>query len=196
MDHPLAHRMSLAFAASVMISAGLAAPVCGAAKDGGVIRLARLLPDERPFQCIAAGEFSIGGMRLYGDLAMLSALGAPNSLTRGHGEDDGGYYVATTYHFAGLDVTIVRGRIDVVEATSPLWSTPGGLRPGMAHAEALALLGHEPDAEHLNNGAYSFPGCPEWRDGELVWDNADNYFEFGFDAGGRLSFLRLAADRP
>lgn len=30
---------------------------------------------------------------------------------------------------------------------------------------------------------------------EPVWDNANSYFEFGF-GGGRLSFVRLATDRP
>jgi hypothetical protein len=196
MDHFNAHRLSLTFLATVLMSAGLVAPVGGADEDGGTLRRIRVLPQERPFQCIVAAEFSIGGMRLGGDLTMLAALGAPESLSRGHGEDDGGDYVATTYHYAGLDVTMVRGKIDVVEATSSHWSTPGGLRPGMDRAEALALLGREPEAEYLDDGAYSFAGCPEWHEGELVWNNADNYFDFGFGADGRLSFVRLVAERP
>jgi len=196
MDHLNAHRLSLIFLATVLISAGYVAPVAGARADEGAIRLVRVLPDEPPFPCVAPAEFAIGGLRLSGDISLLGALGPPESLTRGHGADDGGDYVATTYHYAGLDVTLVRGRIDVVEATSTHWSTPGGIRPGLTRAGVLALLGREPDAEYLNDGTYSFPGCPEWRDGELVWDNANNYFEFGFGAGERLSFVRLAADRP
>lgn len=196
MDHFNAHRLSVTFLATVLMSAGFVAPVSGATADGGALRLARVLPDDPPFQCVAATEFGIGGLRLGGDLALLGPLGAPESLTRGHGEDDGGDYVATTYHYAGLDITMVRGRIDVVEATSSQWPTPGGFRPGMDRAEAILLLGREPDAEYLGSGAYSFAGCPEWRDGELVWDNANNYFEFGFGKDCRLSFVRLAADRP
>lgn len=195
MDHPAAQRMSLAFAASVLISTGLTAPVSGTAPDGGTIRQVSLLPSERPFQCMAAAEFRIGNLRLDGDLATLTPLGAPNALSRGFGEDDGGDYVATTYHFGGLDVTTVRGGIDVIEATAPNWSTPGGLKPGMDRARAIALLGQEPRAEHLNGGTYSLVSCPEWRQGKLVWDFS-SYFEFGFGADGRLSFIRLATDRP
>jgi len=196
MDHGNARHLSLTFLATVLTSAGFVAPVSGAIEPSGILQVVSVLPDDLPFQCIAAGEFSVGGLRLGSDLAPLKALGRPDSLTRGHGEDDGGDYVATTYHYASLEVTLVRGRIDAVEATSSRWSTPGGLRPGMNVAEVVALLGRNPDAQYLNNGTYSFGGCPEWRDGELVWDNADNYFEFAFDRDGRLSFIRLAADRP
>lgn len=196
MDHFNSHGRSLAFLATVLISAGFAAPVAGATEHGGTIRLARVLPEEPLFQCITPSEYSIAGLRLYGDLAMLGHLGTPEALTRGYGEDDGGGYVATTYHYDGLDVTVIRGKIDVVEANSSRWPTPGGLKPGMSRLDALALLGSEPDPEHLNAGAYSFNGCPEWRDGELVWDNVNNFFEFGFGNNGRLSFVRLAADRP
>jgi hypothetical protein len=196
MDHFHSHRTSLALLTAVLISAGFAASVDGAVDDGGAIRLARVLPDEPSFQCIAAAEYSIAGLRLRGDLATLGRLGTPAALTRGFGEDDGGGYVATTYHYGGLDVTVVRDRVDVVEAKSARWPTPGGLKPGMSRTDALAVLGREPDPEQLHDGTYSFVGCPEWRGGELVWDNASNYFEFGFGRDERLSFIRLVADRP
>jgi hypothetical protein len=196
MDHIHSHRVSLALLTTVMMSAGVLAPVAGAADGGGIIRLARVLPDEPLFQCIAPSEYEIAGLRLYGNLSTLHRLGLPTSLTRGFGEDDGGGYIATTYHYDGLDVTAVRGKIDVIEARSPLWPTPSGLKAGMPAREARSLLGREPDPEHLHDGAYSFVGCPEWRDGELVWDSVSNYFEFGFGDDEQLSFVRLAADRP
>ena len=189
-------RTSLAFLATVLISAGFAAPVAGAEEGTGIIRLARVLPDEPMFQCIAPSEYEIGGLRLSGSLSTMHRLGPPAALTRGFGEDDGGGYVATTYHYDGLDVTVVRGKIDVIEARSSLWPTPSGLKAGMPEREARSLLGREPDPEHLYRSVYSFAGCPEWRDGELVWDDVNNFFEFAFGDDGRLSFVRLAADRP
>lgn len=187
--------MSLTLLVSVAIAAGLSAPVRGA-DDDGILRMARVLPDEQLFQCVAAAEFTIAGLRLYDEMAALQPLGAPNSLTRGLGEDDGGGYVLTTYHYGGLEVNVVRGRIDRIEAHSPAWPTPAGLAAGMERAEALALMGGEPDPDHLRDGVYSFTGCPEWRDGKLIWDNIDNYFELAFNDSGRLAFIRLIADRP
>lgn len=196
MEHFTSQRTSLAFVASVLISAGFAAPVAGAVDGQGIIRLARVLPDEPLFPCIAPAEYEIAGLRLYGGLSTMQHLGAPVSLTRGFGEDDGGGYCAITFHYDGLDVTVVRGQIGVIEARLPLWPTPSGLRAGMPEQEAISLLGRKPDPEHLDRGTYSFAACPEWRDGELVWDNANNYFQFAFGEDGRLSFIRLAADRP
>ncbi len=197
MDHRSAQHTSIALLATVMVSAGPAAPVHGASVSGnGIIRLTRMQPGEPEFQCVAPAEYEIGGLRLYDGLSSLQHLGTPVSLTRGHGEDDGGGYVATKFSYGGLDVTVVRERIDVIEATSPRFHTPTGLRPGMGGDEAAVLLGPAPDPQYLNDGVYSFAGCPEWHGGELRWDNVSNYFEFAFGDDGRLSFIRLAADRP
>lgn len=190
MEHSTSHRLSLAFLVTVAITAGLPT----SAAEDGIIKLARVLPDEPLFQCVSPSEYDIGGIRPGGSLASLDVLGAPRSLTRGFGEDDGGSYVATTFHYGGLDVTTVRGEVDVVEAHSPYWRTPSGLSPGMSRADAQALLGREPSPEHFHRGVYSFPGCPEYVGGELVWRDSW-YFEFAFE-DDRLSFVRLAVERP
>ena len=193
MYHISYHSVSLSLLVSVAISAGVSAPVV--AEEGGILRLARVLPDEPMFQCVATSEFTIAGLRLYDGMAGLESLGSLNSISRGFGEDDGGGYVLSTYHYGGLEVDIVRDSIDRIEARSPHWSTPTGLVAGMERAEALALLGREPDPEYLHDGVYSFAGCPEWRDGELVWHDSW-YLEFAFDEDSRLGFVRLIADRP
>lgn len=194
MDRDTPYRMSLALLVSVAIAAGVSAPM--AAEEGGILRLARVLPDEPQFQCVAPSEFTIAGLSLYDEIAALQALGSPNALTRGFGEDDGGGYVLTTYHFGGLEVDMVRGRVDRIEAHAPDWPTPAGLMAGMERAEVMLMLGREPDPEYLHDGVYSFSSCPEWRDGELVWNNTNNYFDFAFDDDARLAFIRLIADRP
>ena len=196
MYHINYNSVSLSLLVSVTVAAGMSAPVRAATLDAGALQLVRVLPDEPQFQCIATGEFTLAGLKLYAEMAALEPLGAPKSLSRGTGEDDGGEYVLTTYDYGGLTVDVVRGHIDRIEARSPLWPTPIGLKAGMTRAKAVALLGREPDPENLHGGVYSFSGCPEWRDGELVWDNTDNYFEFAFGENGRLAFLRLIADRP
>lgn len=195
MYHISYHSVSLSLLVSVTIAAGVSAPVRAEISGEGALRLARVLPDEPLFQCVATSELTIAGLKLYGEMAALDPLGSPNSLTRGFGEDDGGGYVLTTYHYGGLEVDVVRGRIDRIEARSPAWPTPTGLAAGMERAEAIALLGREPDPGHLHDGVYSFAGCPEWRDGELVWHDSW-YLEFAFGEEGRLAFIRLIADRP
>ncbi len=195
MDRNTSYRTSLALLVSVAITTGLSAPLHGAG-ESGILRAVRVLPDEPLFQCALSSEFTNAGLKLYDDMTALRALGSPISLSRGFGEDDGGGYVLTTYHHGGLEVDVVRGRIDRIEAQSPAWQTPAGLAAGMERTAALALLGREPDPDHLYGGAYSFTGCPEWREGELVWDNINNYIEFAFGEDDRLAFIRLAADRP
>lgn len=196
MYHINHHSVSLSLLVSVTVAAGVCAPVRAEVLGDGALRLARLLPDEPLFQCIAASEFTIAGLKLNDETAALNPLGPPNTLTREAGEDDGGGYVATTYHYSGLEVDVVRGRIDRIETESPHWPTPAGLKPGMERTEALALMGREPDLDHLHDGVYGFAGCPEWRDGVLAWDNVNNYIEFAFGEDERLSFVRLIADRP
>ena len=195
MYHVNRHSVSLSLLVSVTVAAGVCAPVGAEVSGDGVLRLARVLPDEPMFQCMAASEFTIAGLKLHDEMAALESLGTPNTLTRGFGEDDGGGYVATTYHYGGLDVDMVRGRVDRMEARTPAWPTPAGLKPGMEQAGALALLGREPDPEHLHDGVYSFSGCPERSGGELVWRDSW-YLEFAFDDDDRLAFIRLIADRP
>ena len=194
MDRDTPYRMSLALLVSVAIAAGVSAPV--AAGEGGTLRLVRVLPDEPLLQCVAPSEFTIAGLRLDDEMAALQPLGSPDALTRGFGEDDGGDYVVTTYHYGGLEVDVVRGRVDRIEAHAPAWPTPAGLTAGMQRTGAMLILGREPDPEYLHDGIYSFSGCPEWRDGELVWDNTNSYFDFAFDDDARLAFVRLIADRP
>lgn len=154
-----------------------------------------MLENDPPFQCVDASEYEIADVILYGDLSNLHHLGAPKSLKRGHGEDDGGGYVATTYRYDGLDITIVRGKIDVIEARGRRWPTPSGLKAGMTRKQAMALLGRKPDAKHLNEGVYSFSGCPRESGEGQVWAES-SYFEFAFGKNGRLSFVRLVVDRP
>ncbi len=186
--------VSLSLLVSVAVASGLSAPVRGVEGDG-ILRLARVLPDEPMFLCVATSEFTIAGLKLYGDMTALESLGSLNSISRGFGEDDGGGYVLSTYHYGGLEVDIVRDSIDRIEARSPHWPTPSGLKAGMERADAMALLGREPDPEYLHDGVYSFSGCPEWRGGELVWHDSW-YLEFAFNEEGRLEFVRLFADRP
>lgn len=170
----------------------LAAPAWAAEAP---LRLVRVLPDEPLYQCMAASEYTLAGLRLGDPLAKLGrTMGVPRTLSSGYGEDDGGGYRAYTYDYGGLKVDVVRGEVDVIHAYSGMFATPSGLRVGMSRDEAIAILGREPDPEYLNEGAYSFSACPETRDGKQLW--YDWYFEFAFGEDGRLSLIRFVADRP
>lgn len=171
----------------------LAAPAWAAEP---VLRLARVLPDSPSYQCMAASEYALGGLRLGDPLARLgSTMGVPRTLSTGYGEDDGGGYRAYTYDYGGLKVEVVRGVVDVIHAYGARFATPSGLRVGMSRDEAIAILGREPDPENLNEGVYSFSGCPETRDGKQLWYDSW-YFEFAFGVDGRLSLIRFVTDRP
>ena len=183
------------FLATILAMAGMIGALPAGAAKSGIIHSPQALPDEPSIQCVVAPEFEIAGLSLYGDLSNLHYLGAPKSMKRGHGEDDGGGYIATTYRYDGLDVTIVRGAIDVIEARGARWPTPSGLKAGMTRREVEALLGRKPDKKHLRKGVYSYNGCPDKRGGAQAWA-ASSYFEFSFGKNGRLSFVRLAVNRP
>lgn len=171
----------------------LAAPAWAAEP---VLRLARVLPDDPPYQCIAASEYSLAGLRLGDPLARLGqTMGVPRTLSSGFGEDDGGGYRVYTYDYGGLKVEVVRGEIDVIHAYGAMFATPSGLRVGLSRDEATAILGHEPDPANLNDGVYSFSGCPETTGGKQLWTESW-YFEFAFGADGRLSLIRFVTDRP
>ncbi len=145
----------------------LAAPA-GAAEP--VLRLARVLPDSAPYQCMAASEFTLAGLRLGDPLAKLGrTMGVPRTLSAGYGEDDGGGYRAYIYDYGGLKVDVVRGEVDVIHAYGAMFATPSGLRVGMSREEATEILGRAPDPENLNEGVYIFSGCPETRDGTQLW---------------------------
>ncbi len=156
----------------------------------------RPMPDNAAYQCMAASEYSMAGLRLGDPLARLGkTMGVPRTLTAGYGEDDGGGYRAYTYDYGGLKVDVVRGVVDVIHAYGGMFATPSGLRVGMNRDAAIAILGREPDPEYLNEGVYSFSGCPETRDGKQLWYDSW-YFDFAFGGDGRLSLIRFVTDRP
>lgn len=163
-------------------------------EGNGVLRLAKILalPDDDGFECIISEEYSLAGLRPGEPLAALGRLGPPKRLTSGYGEDDGGGYTIHAYGYDGLAVEIVRGEIDVIEATDARWPTPSGIRVGMTRGDAIAAFGRRPGTDYATATGYSFPGCPS-ADG--AW-NESLYFELIFGADSRLARIRFITDRP
>ena len=162
-----------------------------------VLRTAKVLPgDEETYQCIASSEYTNGGIMLGDPLDRLGrVLGVPRTLSTNYSEDDGGGYRAYIYDYGGLKVEVVRGEVDAIHAYGARFATPSGVRVGLSRDEAYAILGREPDPEHLNQGWYWFSGCPERKDGELLWYDSW-YFEFSFGDDSRVTGIRMVADRP
>jgi hypothetical protein len=162
---------------SLVVAAGAGKPLL---KDGG------------HFDCLSIAGFGLRGVRLWEpEDEAKDKLGAPLRVTEGVGEDDGGRYPETTYHYADMEISIVRGAVDRIYTASPRVSMDSGIRVGLSRAEVIEILGREPRDWQSDEGGFSIVTCPE--DGEWV---QEDYLDLQFDEAGILESIEFSANRP
>ena len=162
---------------SASFAAGQDAP---ALKDGG------------HFDCLPIADFGLRDVRLWEpeDVAK-GKLGEPLRITEGSGEDDGGQYTENTYHYADMEISIVRGAVDRIFTDTPHVIVEPGLRVGLSRAEIIGILGREPRDWQSDEGGFSIVTCPE--NGEWV---QEDYVFMRFDEAGILESIEFLANRP
>lgn len=136
--------------------------------------------------CLPSSEFAVSGLKLYKDeSAVKRLLGKPIKVTREKGEDDGGFYTATVFHYAGLRVEVVRGVVDRLYVTSSKVRTPSGVRVGMKYESVVSILGEKP--KEIDGIANSYRSCDETQPA---------FFTLKFSRNQILSSIDIVVDRP
>src|SRR6266571_3999635 len=149
------------------------------------------LVNQGQYDCLPASTFGLSGVRLWEPKDSLRTLGKPRSITKSSGEDDGGGYEITTYHYRDFDVDIVRGAVDRIHTSSNGIRTPEGIRVGDNRADVVKKLGRPPrDWKPAELEAY-ISVCP----GPNGIDRTDTV-KYRFDGAGRLRTISYEANRP
>ncbi len=144
------------------------------------------------FDCLPLAGFGLRGVRLWeSEDAAKGKLGEPLRITEGSSEDDGGQYTEVTYHYADMEISIVRGEIDRIYTASPRVSMDSGVRVGFSRAEVIGILGREPRDWQSGESGFSIVTCPE----NGVWVQED-YVDMKFAAAGVFESIEFLANRP
>ncbi len=150
------------------------------------------LKDGGHFDCLPIAGFGLRGVRLWEpEDAAKGKLGEPLRITEGSGEDDGGQYPEITYHYADMEISIVRGAVDRIFTNTPHVVVEPGLRVGLSRAEIIGILGREPRDWQSDEAGFSIVTCPE--NGEWV---QEDYVFMKFDEAGILESIEFLANRP
>lgn len=153
---------------------------------------ATVLVDGGHFDCLPVSTFGLKGIRLWKpENTVLKALGKPNSITTGSGEDDGGMYDIKTYHYDHLQIDIVRGRVDRMYTVSDKIAMPSGVRVGYTMDQVIQILGRKPRDWQGTQSEFIIVTCPV--NGEWV---QEDYVYLKFNSNKVLTSIYYAANRP
>jgi hypothetical protein len=143
------------------------------------------------YDCLPVKTFGLANIRLWQPSAsVIRKLGKPGRTTKGKGEDDGGGYEITSYHYQEFSVDIVRGVVDRIYTTLPYQKTPEGIRVGDGRADVVRKLGGVPRDWKAEATTQSIVTCEE---GQIT---REDYVTYSFDKAGRLVRIEYAANRP
>lgn len=150
------------------------------------------LRDGGHFDCLPIADFGLRGVRLWEpeDIAK-DKLGESLWITEGSGEDDSGPYSEITYHYADIEISIVRGVVDRIYTASPGIGMNSGIKVGLAIEDVVGVLGRVPRDWQDTNREFSIVTCPE--DGEWI---QEDYVGMKFDDTGILKSIEFSANRP
>lgn len=150
------------------------------------------LEDGGHFGCLPIAGFGLRDVSLWEPEDVAKAkLGAPLRITEGSGEDDGGQYTEITYHYADMEISIVRGAVDRIFTNTPQVVVEPGLRVGLSRVEIIGILGREPRNGQSDEAEFSIATYPE--NGEWI---REDYVFMKFDEAGILKSIEYLANRP
>ena len=150
------------------------------------------LVDGGDFDCLPVHNFGLAGLRLWQpESSITGKLGAPLQVTKSTGEDDGGSYVLTIYHYRDLRVEAVRDQIDRITTESAAMPMPSGIRVGDSQAEVIRKFGRKPRDLEEDDRELQIVTCPQ--NGKWI---QEDYVILTFDAGQRLLSIAYEANRP
>lgn len=150
------------------------------------------LVDGGHFDCIPIENFGLKGIRLWEpEETIRRLLGEPESISHSGGEDDGGYYDITIYHYPDLVIEAIREHVDQIIATSPEIAMSSGIRIGDSRADVREKFGRAPRSLSPDTRKMHLVTCP--KDGKWV---QEDYVTLEFNSEGKLTGIRYEANRP
>ncbi len=150
------------------------------------------LVDAGHFDCIPVEHFGLKGVRLWApEESIRNLLGEPSSILQGAGEDDGGFYDITIYHYPGVTIEAIRQHVDRIIATSASVAMPSGIRLGDSRQDVHEKFGRLPRSLSPDMNEFHLVTCPV--KGEWV---QEDYLTLEFDREGILTVIRYETNRP
>jgi len=179
----LLYRLSIHLVFRIFLVTGIS---CAVGQEAPVLK------DGGHFDCLPIADFGLRGVRLWEpeDTAK-DKPGESLWITKGSGEDDGGPYSEITYHYADMEVSIVRGAVDRIYTATPGVGMNSGIKVGLAMDQVVEVLGRAPRGWQDSDRKFSIVTCPE--DGEWV---QEDYVDMQFDETEILRSIEFLAHRP
>jgi hypothetical protein len=144
------------------------------------------------YDCLPVSTFGLANIRLWEPRASaIRKLGKPDRTTQSKGEDDGGGYEISSYHYRHFSIDIVREVVDRIYTKLPHQKTTEGIRVGDSRAEVIRKLGATPRNWNSTDSAPSIVTCEE--KGQTT---REDYVTYNFDKSGQLVSIEYAANRP
>lgn len=142
-------------------------------------------------QCIPASEVAVRNVNL-GILnsTVTSNLGSPLDSRVGFGEDDGGSYQESILVYDGLEIYIVRSKVDRVVVTNPRICTHNGICAGKSRADVKSILGERAPVAESGDVEQQFALCEEG--GQF----SDAYLIVRYGLNETVESIELVQDRP
>jgi len=142
-------------------------------------------------QCIPDSEVAVRNVNLgMSNSTVTSNLGSPLDSRVGFGEDDGGSYQESVLVYNGLEIYIVRSKVDRVVVTSPRICTHNGICAGKSRSDVKSILGERAPVAESGDGEQQFALCGE--NGQF----SDTYLIIRYGLNETVESIELVQDRP
>lgn len=157
-------------------TAPIQAPLLTTGTDLGIIE-----------ECLPPEEFKLGGISLGYPVADLSKLVPPVI-----GEVfTGGAVDVERFMYDGLRMDAYQGDVIELQATSPFWEMPSGIKVGLTRGEVISILGRVPSGSSATSHTFSSLACLGDQDSYPVW-----YVVIQFGHDKRVQSISFASLSP
>lgn len=138
-------------------------------------------------ECMSNSELELGHIKLDYHVADLGKLVPPVV-----GQKFAGFRPEfERFMYDGLRVDTFKGVITELEATSPFWEMPSGIKVGSTRGEVISILGRVPEGATATSQKFGINGCMDKEDSYPVW-----YVVIHFGHDKRVQSIILAIPSP
>jgi hypothetical protein len=151
-------------------------PILAKGADRGIIE-----------ECMPPAEFELAGIKMGDPAAKLSNLG-PSDLSKVVITD---ILDVERFVFDGLRIDTFQGVVMEIEAKTPKWKMPSGIKVGLTRGEVINILGHVPSGSTATSQSFSSLACMGEQDLYPVW-----YVVINFGHDKRVETISFASLSP